>query len=99
MIDSHKRSVVKSISWRLGGTCATMVVVFMFTHKPTLTLGIGLFDLIAKMIVYYLHERVWERVRWGKVKHPLEDLAVKKDLNPEDMDKVKSQLKDMGYID
>jgi uncharacterized membrane protein len=99
MIDSHKRSVAKAISWRLGGTLATMLIVFIFTRKVTVTVGVGFFDLIAKMVIYYLHERVWEKIKWGKVKHPLEELAVKKELEPEDLEKVKQQLKNMGYID
>ena len=99
MIDSHKRSVAKAISWRLGGTIATMFIVLIFTKELKLTLGVGFFDLIAKMVVYYLHERVWDKIKWGKVKHPLEQIAVKKELEPQDLEKVKEQLKDMGYID
>ncbi|MFC1514310.1 DUF2061 domain-containing protein [Candidatus Omnitrophota bacterium] len=99
MIDSHRRSVVKAISWRAVATLTTMGIVLALTRKVVLMLEVGLLDIIAKLTFYYFHERVWEKLRWGKVEHPLETLAVKKKLAPEDMERVKDQLKDMGYID
>jgi len=99
MIDSHKRSVVKSICWRIVATLTTMSIVFIFTRRIVLALEVGFFEVIAKMTFYYLHERVWDRVKWGKVKHPLEEIAVKRELEPEDLEKVKQQLQGMGYID
>ena len=99
MIDSHKRSVAKAISWRAAATLTTMGIVLLLTRKLVLMFEVGLLDIIAKLIFYYLHERVWGKIRWGKVQHPLEALAVKKKLAPEDMEKVRDQLKGMGYID
>ncbi len=99
MVESHKRSVAKAISWRIAATLTTVIIVYIFTHKLVLAMEVGLVEVIAKMVVYYLHERVWNRLKWGKITHPLEKLAVKKELTNEDMEKVKAQLKEMGYID
>ncbi|MBN2119861.1 MAG: DUF2061 domain-containing protein [Candidatus Omnitrophica bacterium] len=99
MIDSHRRSVVKAIFWRVVATFTTMGIVFILTRKFVLMIEVGLLDIIAKLLFYYLHERIWDKIAWGKAKHPLEVLAVKKELEPEDLDKVKEQLKSMGYIE
>ena len=99
MIDSHRRSVVKAISWRAVATLTTMGIVLVLTRKLILMLEVGLLDIVAKLTFYYLHERVWGKIKWGKVTHPLEMLAVKKKLEPQDLDKVRDQLKGMGYID
>ena len=99
MIDSHKRSVTKAMSYRILGSLCIMLIVFTFTRKVALGIGVGIFDFLAKITLFYLHERIWAKVKWGKVKHPLEELAVKKELEPQDLEKVKEQLKDMGYLD
>ncbi|MBN1521127.1 MAG: DUF2061 domain-containing protein [Candidatus Aureabacteria bacterium] len=99
MIESHARSVSKAVSYRLMGTFATMLIVFIFTRKVVLSLGVGFFELLAKIGCFYLHERIWEKIRWGKIDHPLGELDVKEKLRPEDMEKVKEQLREMGYMD
>ena len=99
MVDSHRRSVAKSISWRIVATLVTMGIVLLLTRKLVLMLEVGLLDIIAKLIFYYLHERVWGKIKWGKLAHPLEALAVRKQLAPEDLERVKEQLKTMGYLD
>jgi uncharacterized membrane protein len=76
-----------------------MTIVYLFTGKEMVTLGVGLADVLAKISFYYLHERAWNRIHWGKQKHPLAEIPVNRDLAPEDLEKVKSQLKDLGYID
>ncbi|MCK5706715.1 MAG: DUF2061 domain-containing protein [Candidatus Aureabacteria bacterium] len=99
MNESHKRSVIKSVSYRLIGSLATMLIVFAFTRKFALSLGVGIFELLAKIACFYIHERIWSRIKWGKLEHPLEDLNINKELSEEDKEKVKSQLKNMGYMD
>ena len=99
MNESHKRSVIKAVSYRLMGTFATMIIVFIFTRKVVLSIGVGFFELLAKIGCFYLHERIWGKIRWGRVDHPLEVIKVKHKLKEEDMEKVKKQLKEMGYMD
>lgn len=99
MIEAHRRSVVKTISWRFIATLITMGIVFLITRKEIIMLEVGILDMVAKMMFYYLHERVWGKIKWGKVTHPLEVLGVKKELSPEDLEKVKAQLKSLGYMD
>jgi len=60
------RSIAKSVSWRTIGTLDTIVISWMVTGTLQLALSIGMIELITKMTLYVLHERVWNRIRWGK---------------------------------
>ncbi|MFQ6070966.1 MAG: DUF2061 domain-containing protein [Candidatus Aminicenantales bacterium] len=97
--EKRKRTVLKTISWRVVATLTTMTIVFAFTGEIVLSLGVGFVEVIAKMLLYYLHERVWHMVSWGTEKHPLSSIPVKRELEPEDMEIIKRQLRDMGYLD
>ena len=97
--DSHTRTVVKAGSWRVIATLTTMTIIFLFTRKIILSLGVGLVEVITKMTFYYLHERTWHKISWGKNKHPLSGLPVKRELEPEDMDLIENKLKELGYLD
>lgn len=97
--ESHTRTVAKAISWRVVATCTSMSIVYLLTKEPLVTLEFGIFEVLAKITFYYLHERAWHKVRWGTKKHPLASLPVNRDVAPEDMEKIKNYLKDLGYID
>lgn len=68
MKDQRKRSIVKAISWRIIATLTTMTIVFLFTGELSLAAGVGVLDVISKLIFYYVHERGWNLVSWGKSK-------------------------------
>ncbi len=99
MATYHKRSIAKAISWRIVATLTTFTIVYILTGELTLSMEVGLFDVILKMIFYYLHERGWENMSWGRSKHPLSKIAVKKELSPEDMNTIRQKLKDLGYME
>ena len=71
MWELRKRSMVKAFSWRLIATLTTMAIVLAITRRLDLSLGVGALDLVAKMVFYYAHERLWSRLAWGRVQHPL----------------------------
>jgi len=98
MKEGHARSIVKTLIWRIIATLITVLVVFVLTKKVALSLEVGGIALVVKLIFYYLHERVWNNISWGKPKHPLEDIPVRKDLSEEDKKKVEDQLKNLGYM-
>ena len=66
MIEKNARSIFKAITWRILATIITVALIYLFTKNIALTLSVGAFDIIIKLIVYYLHERAWNRVNWGK---------------------------------
>ncbi len=69
--DAHYRSVVKAITWRFLATTTTMLIVYLFTGKLVLTLSVGAVEVVLKLLIYYIHERVWQYVplgRWSRLK-------------------------------
>ncbi len=95
----HLRTVVKAITWRAIATLTTTCLVYLFTGKLVMAVGIGLLELILKIFFYYLHEQVWDRISWGRPKHPLEGLPVTRDLSPEDLEEIRRRLEEMGYLE
>ncbi len=65
--ETYFRSVIKSITWRVVATSTTIILVFIFTGHVALALGVGFVEIVAKFILFFLHERVWDRMAWGKV--------------------------------
>lgn len=68
--ETHKRSILKAISWRTWATITTAVIVFIFTGEFALALTVGMLELFAKMGLYVMHERLWQRIRYGKREIP-----------------------------
>jgi uncharacterized membrane protein len=63
--ESHPRSLLKAISWRILGSIDTFVLSLLFTHKPFLAASIAGTETITKILLYYFHERAWAAVPWG----------------------------------
>ncbi len=61
-----KRSVAKSITWRIIGTLDTVLISWIVTGQMILAISIGSIELVTKMMLYFLHERVWEYIPWGQ---------------------------------
>jgi uncharacterized membrane protein len=59
---------VKAISWRATGTLDTIVVSYVVTGKLKLAFSIGFVELFTKIGLYYLHERAWNRITFGRTK-------------------------------
>jgi uncharacterized membrane protein len=62
------RSFVKSISWRIVGTVDTILISYLITGEIRFALSIGAIELITKMGLYVIHERIWNKTSWGKSK-------------------------------
>jgi len=63
---SKKRSLLKAVSWRIGGSVVTVLAVLSLTKDTSLSLTAGLLDVTVKFAAYYIHERVWNRIRYGR---------------------------------
>jgi uncharacterized membrane protein len=66
--DKAHRSVLKAISWRLTGTIDTFVISYIITGKFQFAISISLIEVCTKMVLYFLHERAWERIDIGREK-------------------------------
>ncbi len=64
--ENIKRSIAKTVSWRIVGTLATVVISWLITGTLALAFSIGAIELISKMVLYFFHERTWNRIKWGK---------------------------------
>ncbi len=60
------RSIAKAISWRVVGTLDTLIVSYILTGEIALATSIASVDFVTKMILYFFHERIWNRIKWGK---------------------------------
>ena len=64
--EKWSRSFIKSISWRIIGTLDTIIISYLVTGTLTFALSIGAIELVTKMGLYVVHERIWNRIHWGK---------------------------------
>jgi len=99
MNETKLRSFLKAISWRIIATSITFMVAFLLTNETVVALKIGGLDLVAKLIAYFLHERVWGVIRIGRKMHPLEDIKVNRNLEEDDKKIIMEKLKELGYLD
>ena len=63
--ETHLRSVSKGISWRIIATITTVTIVFLITGEIDTALEIGAIEVVAKIIIYYVHERIWLLIPHG----------------------------------
>jgi len=60
--DVRIRSFVKTITWRILATSATICIVYIFTGEIKLATEVGGVTLVSNVILYYIHERLWSKV-------------------------------------
>lgn len=60
------RSIAKAISWRIIGTLDTILVSWLLTGEIKTALAIGTVEVITKMLLYFGHERIWNKINFGK---------------------------------
>jgi uncharacterized membrane protein len=66
MIDTPKRSLVKTVSWRITGSGATFLISYLISGNFTVAGSIATIQLVSNTILYFIHERIWNRIRWGQ---------------------------------
>jgi uncharacterized membrane protein len=66
MKENHSRSIIKGITWRMVGTMDTIFLSWLFTRDISSALSIGGIELFTKVFLFYLHERVWLKVNYGR---------------------------------
>jgi len=65
-MDQPKRSVVKTISWRVTGSSATFLIAYLLIGNFAIAGVIGITQIITNTILYYVHERIWNKISWGQ---------------------------------
>ena len=62
-------SLIKAVSWRTVGTIDTMLLAWFYTGNPVLGLKIGFAEVFTKIVLFYLHDRLWARVPIGTIRN------------------------------
>jgi len=68
MRELRKRTLAKTVVFRVLATLITVVLVYILTGKVILSLGVGGLEAILKIFLYYIHERAWNKIEWGQTK-------------------------------
>lgn len=61
----NKRHIFKTFSWRVVGSLTTLIVAWIVTGDPFTGFKVGIVETLTKMILYYLHEKMWYRISFG----------------------------------
>jgi uncharacterized membrane protein len=64
--EQHKRSIVKAVTFRVIIMASDFVIIALITHRYDVALGVIIASNIASTIFYYLHERAWDKISWGR---------------------------------
>ncbi len=76
MQEKAYRSIVKTVSWRAVGTLDTIIISYLITGSLTMAASIGSIELFTKMVLYYFHERAWNKISLGKYKATSNDYQI-----------------------
>ena len=64
---NRTRSLVKAFTWRIAASLDTFLISYLITGRFDWATSIASFEIITKAILYYLHERGWNKIDWGRV--------------------------------
>ena len=67
MTDQPKRSLVKTITWRITGSSATFLISYLISGNLTIAGTIAVIQVVANTLLYFIHERMWNRISWGRL--------------------------------
>ena len=70
--ESHLRSLLKALSWRILATLTTGLIAYAITGEVITAIAIGSIEFILKFLIYYLHERAWQLLPRGTIRHLVE---------------------------
>ena len=65
-IETHTRSITKTVIYRILVVISDLIVIYILTKKIVVTLAITIFTNIASTLSYFIHERFWNAINWGK---------------------------------
>ena len=66
MKENKFRSIGKSISWRVLAYCDTILISYLITRSIAIDATIGSIEVMTKMVLYYFHERAWNKFAFGR---------------------------------
>ena len=64
--DLKKRTIVKTLTWRVTASLTTFIIAWILTGDLLIGASIGSIEALAKIFLYYFHERIWNNIIWAK---------------------------------
>lgn len=64
--ESSRRSVAKTISWRVTGSFSTFLISFIVSGDFVVAGSIAVVQITVNTVLYFIHERVWNKIKWGR---------------------------------
>jgi uncharacterized membrane protein len=65
-METNKRSIVKTVTWRITGSTATFLIAYLLTGNLAISGVIGMTQMVTNTILYYMHERIWNLIKWER---------------------------------
>ena len=65
-VDSQKRTITKTMTWRITASLTTFLIAWILTGDLLIGASIGSIEAVAKIFLYYFHERIWNNINWAK---------------------------------
>ena len=65
-MDSPKRSLAKTVSWRIAGSGATFAISYIILGDISISGTIATIQLTFNTLLYFVHERIWDHIAWGR---------------------------------
>jgi uncharacterized membrane protein len=97
-MESKRRSLLKSVTWRLTALIVLGLISYLITGSWEEMTAITAIYSALQVVIYFMHERLWMQIAWGQKRHPLADIPVTDPLAPSDLEAVREQLRALGYI-
>ena len=69
-MEHPKRSLAKAVTWRVIAFVVTIVAIYIYSKDIRESLVVGISANVVKIFLYYAHERIWNRVKFGRIKTP-----------------------------
>ena len=63
-VDTQKRTIAKTMTWRITASLTTFLIAWILTGDILIGASIGSIEAIAKIFLYYFHERIWTNISW-----------------------------------
>lgn len=67
MIELKRRSILKTLTWRLIAVTATVIAIYIYDRNLKAALTVGVSVNLVKMFLYYIHERIWNHISYGRI--------------------------------
>lgn len=69
-MESNSRSIAKAVSYRILGSLSTAMIFMVLTGDWKMSAGAGALDSVVKLALYFVHERLWNHISFGRQKAP-----------------------------